>query len=348
MTQLTAQIRRGRAAAGCGLRRGFTLLELLMVMLLLALIFGVGVGSLSTLDLGSGTAGSLVRSTLRATGNWSRARQAPARVRINLAEGSMLAEGLMVVGTWHFESLPPRGAFGLNGQMYEGLLDDDGFVGKCLGFNGAPDGASYEIPVNTDPAFALQDGFQVQAMLRPEGPSQGNIFELGDALKIEATRSFGLKVSIATQRFDEETQRLLPAGRAKLSTDPGVLAPGEWNRVLITYDRANLNIYVEDLLVASLAEEGLLMSTKDRLVLGGGQRPWEGSLDNLVVSAVGAQEELFLPDGVRFREGTPKRIVFAADGGLDRNVYRSPVVFDLEYDDGRRETIRVNLYGTVE
>ncbi len=325
-----------------------TLIELLMVMGLMALMLGFGVGAIANIDLGSHGAGSMVRSVLRATSNWSRARQAPAQVRFDLSTGEMHAEGLMVVGTWHFETRPPKGAFGLDGELLDAVLVDDGFVGKALGLMGTPSNASYVIPVSDDPAFSLADGFQVQVFLRPEDLGAGSLIRLGETVKIDATRHGALKVSIATERFDSEKQRFVSAGTASAATEPGALVMEEWNRVLISYDRRFLTIFVEGVPVARVEESGRLEPTKARLVIGGGHRPWPGSMDSLVVSAVGAQEQLTLPEGVRFFEGTPKQVVFAADGGLDRGLYNNPVVFDLEYDDGRRETIRVNLYGTVE
>jgi prepilin-type N-terminal cleavage/methylation domain-containing protein len=329
-------------------RRGLTLIELLMVMGLMAMMLGLGVGALTSIDLGTYGAGSMVRSTLRSTANWSRARQAPARVRIDSATGTMFAEGLTVVGTWHFEKVPLRGAFDLNGELRDAFLVDDGFVGKALSFNGAPPNASYEIPVQTDPAFALQEGFQFQFVLRAEGRSRGTLIRIGDTIKIEVNSDLGLKMSIMTQRFDPESQQLKAAGKAVLETPPGVLAVDQWRHVLLTYDRTQLAIFVEGVRVAVVAEQGSVAASKSKLVLGGGQTPWEGSIDNLVINAVGAQEEVQLPDGVQFMEGTPKQIAFGPDGGLDRSIINEPIQFEIEYADGRRDTFRVNMYGTIE
>lgn len=329
-------------------RRGMTLIELMLVMGLLALLLGFGVGAISSIDVGSYGSGSLVRSVLRSAGNWSRARQAPARVRIDPKTGRMAAEGLDVIGTWHFESLPPRAAFGLDGQMIGGQLVDDGYVGKALGFYGAEDNARYEAPVHTDPAFGLAQGFQVQVALRPEGTRRGNLIALGGSLKVEATNRLGLKVTLATQRFDDETGEVRTAGKASVDTPTGVLQVDAWNRVLIRYDRARLEVWVEGILVAAVEEEGDVEKVAGPMVLGGGQRPWQGSMDNLVISGVGAQEEIQLPVGVDFAPETTTSIVFDPGGGLDRTVHDEPVLIGLSYDDGRTEIVRVNLYGTVE
>lgn len=329
-------------------RRGITLIELLIVMGLIALMLGFGVGALASIDIGSAGSGSLVRSSLRAASNWSRTRQAPARVRIDVASGTISAEGLAVVGTWHFEKVPPEGAFDLDGQLLDAQLVDDGYVGKALGLADAPSGAAYEVPVHTDPAFSLTAGFQVQVALRPEDTRGGRLLVLGDSFKLEATSRFGLRVTMATQRYDEETGKPKSAGQAVLETAPGVLAPDNWNRVLVTYDRAQLRIFVEGLEEAALDEEGDVVPVRSKMVVGGGQRPWAGSIDALVISAVGGEGAYTLPEGVRFGEDTPPEVAFDAGGGLDRARHEGPVIIELEYDSGKRDTIRVNLYGTVE
>jgi hypothetical protein len=66
------------------------------------------------------------------------------------------------------------------------------------------------------------------------------------------------------------------------------------------------------------------------------------------MSATAAREESRLPRNVRFAAGAPEEIRFAPGGGLDRAVHREPVTFAVEFDDGRRTPIVVNLFGTVE
>ena len=325
-----------------------TLVELLLVMGLIALLLGFGVGAIAGLDLGSIGAGSLVRSTLRSANNWATARQAPSRVRIDPATGRIVAEGLAVVGTWHFETEPPKGAFGLDGRLLGAELVNDGFIGRALRLASDNQGAAYEIPVHTDPAFALGTGFQIQVALRPEGSRRGTLLKLGGSIKVEATDKFGLKVTVATQRWDEETGALVDAGKAVLTTANSILEPDQWNRVLISYDRSRFSAAVEGIEVAWVAEEGFVAPLGSALIVGGGQRPWSGSIDSLVISAVGAQEEVFLPGGAYFPAGTPKEIVFAAGGGLDRSVHAAPLEIAIDYDKRPRELVRINLYGTVE
>jgi hypothetical protein len=325
-----------------------TLIELVLVMGLIALLLGFGVGAIAGLDVGTLGAGSMVRSTLRSANNWAVARQAPSRVRIDPETGRITAEGLAVVGTWHFEESPTRGAFGLDGELIGASLTPDGFIGRALRFDAAASGASMRVPVHLDPAFALNTGFQLQFAVRPEGERRGRLLTLGDSITVEVTAKYGLRITVATQRKDEHTGQLIDSGKAVLGTPDSVLEPDRWRRVLISFDRSRFCVLVEGVEVSWIAEQGFVSPVTSAMILGGGQRPWAGSIDNLVISAVGSEEEVYLPFGTRFPEKTLREIVFAAGGGLDRTVHTTPLEIAVDYDDGRREWIRVNLYGTVE
>ena len=324
-----------------------TLIELLFVMALLALVLGVGLGSIASLDLGRGTAATLVESTLRATGNWAAARRAPARVTIDRENGRLSAEGLSVVGTWQFESLPVRGAFDLLGEAVDVELTDDGFLGRALRLTGAPDDARLEVQVQDDPAYDFREGFRLQVALRPEAGPGGRILRVGDAIAVDGTASGGLVVAFQAQRVDE-TGRRVPAGLAKLSIDDGALPLGRWSRLLVSYDRRTLSVFVEGVLVGQLSETAEVAPVKNPLVIGGGRIIWSGSVDSLVISAVAVEDQAELPEGTTFGAGTPREIVFAPGGGLDRTVHREPVLVPLVFRDGTTRAIRVNLYGTVE
>jgi prepilin-type N-terminal cleavage/methylation domain-containing protein len=96
---------------------GFTLLELLLVTLLLGLLFGIGLGVLSSLDLGKRAALGSVQNVVRAARNSAVARNAPASVRLDAKDGWIRARAAeQVVGTWHFEGERDGGAFDLTGD----------------------------------------------------------------------------------------------------------------------------------------------------------------------------------------------------------------------------------------
>src|SRR5262245_33568151 len=94
---------------------GFTLLELLLVMAILAVVAGGAMGMFAALDVGKRQAAGLVKNSLRSAANSAIARTAPARVRIDAKQGTLTPMALTVVGTWQFERHALAGNSGLDG-----------------------------------------------------------------------------------------------------------------------------------------------------------------------------------------------------------------------------------------
>ena len=117
---------------------------------------------------------------------------------------------------------------------------------------------------------------------------------------------------------------------------------------MISYDRKFLRAFVEGVPVGELEESAFVAPVVESMVVGGGRRTWEGSIDSLVVSAVAGSEVVELPQGASFAPGAPEEIVFWPGGGLDRVVHSQPIEITIEFDDGVRVPIRVGLYGNVE
>lgn len=324
-----------------------TLIELLLVIALAALVLGMGLGSIASLDVGGRTALGLVQTTLRSANDWAVARRAPARVRIDRAAGTITAEGLDVIGTWHFESDPPKGAFGLDGDLVGAELVADGFLGRAVSFRGMGSNAHVQIPVQRESSYDLRQGFQIQLAIRPEKDGSGAVLKIGHALGIDVGRHLDVEAWFAAVR-ETETGERVSAGKARARTEEGALRLGEWNRVLVSYDRSRLAVFVEGLPAAAIEESAEVAPVDGALILGGGERPWQGALDSLVISAVASEETVELPKTCAFSKETPASIAFAAGGGLDRSVHTEPVKLALEFLDGRRVEIQVNLYGTVE
>lgn len=344
---MRCELRAGRRRSSPPGRAGVTLIELLLVVSLAALVLGMGLGSIASLDLGARSAAGEVQGALRSASNWAVARRAPARVRIERAARRLTIEGQQVIGTWHFESDPPRGAFGLDGELAGAALVDDGFLGRALSFAGRGPNARYQVSVHRSPSFDLGRGFRVQLALRPEEAAPGRVLQIGDVIGIEVGRGLGLDAWFAAVRPDE-SGAMVGAGKARARSVEGVLRVGEWNRVSVDYDRRALRIEVEGVRVGEVEESAQVAPLAAPLVLGGGDRPWQGAVDSLVVSAVTAEQALELPETTSFSADTPEWIAFAAGGGLDRTLHREPLRFAIEFLDGRRVPILVSLYGGVE
>jgi len=336
---------------------GLTLIELMAVVTLLSFIIGIGLGMFAGLDPGRQVAASLVQNALRSAHNSAIARGSSARVRIDGKAGRLSAEQVSVIGTWHFEAEPIVGAFELDGAVHgmdRGYIDDDGYQGRSLALDGQPEGAWIEIPVQTDPAYDFGAGFGLDFALRIDADRAAKLLDVGRVLLVGVRRGGVLEVAFMNEVEEDEASTALDQGVARaggkivLRTPPGSLRPGRWTRIGVAYDRARFTITVDGVEVASLDEAAPVWRVEHPLVIGGGQTTFPGSLDSLVISAVKVGQAIVLPEGVRLAAGTPDEVLFAAGGALDPRRHGAPVGVTLEYADGQRQTIKVNLYGTVE
>lgn len=327
--------------------QGFTLVELLIVMSLVALILGLGLGVFANLDVGGRVAVGSVQDVLRTAHNWSVARIAPARVVLDQKAGSLRAEGNQVVGTWHFEDDAMHGAFGIDGVKFGGQIVPDGYQGHALSFAGEAPRSHVDFPVQLDPSFDLSGGFTLRFALRPASSQGGTLLDLGAVVVVETTSAGAIKAYFIAQRTDDETAQGR-GGRVTIATEAHMLQPERWTMVQIEYDRERFAIRVEGQVAAFVAETAPVARLEGPLVLSPSQAAFPGAIDALVVSAVVSDEAVLLPSGVTLAAGAPRAVVFQAGGGLDRDVHREPVRLVLDFEDGRKETVQVNLFGTVE
>jgi prepilin-type N-terminal cleavage/methylation domain-containing protein len=329
-------------------RAGMTMLELLLVMGLLGVLLGAGVGVLASINLGERAAVGLVQNSVRSARNAALARGAGARVRIDAAQGELVAEALEVVGTWHFESQPTLlGAFELDGGALDTVLVDDGYVGKALAF---PRGskATASVAVQNDPSYDLSDGFRIQCAVRVDEDGGGRLLRLGDTIGLDVSSS-GVVRGWFTPEVLDSTGRPMKAGKIVVESAPVKVPASVWRRVVLDYDRQRLALEIEGLEMARADADARVWPIDDALRIGDDRSGFVGAIDSLVISAVGASEVVKLPEGVRFAPESPAWIRFDAGGALDRAAHSEPLEIRLVFEgDASTRTIRVGMYGTVE
>jgi hypothetical protein len=346
--------RRAPAAARVrvGRRSAFTLLELLLVMGLLGLFMGVGVGVLSSMNLGERAALGLVQNVVRSARNSALARGAPARVRIDPTTGTISAEALEVIGTWHFEETGDqvRGAFDLDGACTGAVHVDDGFIGKALAL---PSGARVyaSVPVHLDPSYDIEQGFRIECVVRLEKGGGGRVLRLGETVGIDVSDGGALKAWFVPKLLDTNG-KYVKGGLIAANAPTGSVVPGRWTRVAIEYDRRRFTIALDGLAIEPedgfVEEVAPVWIVDSALVFGELQSSFVGALDCVTISAVVASETIELPGLVRFDPASPATIRFDAGGNLDREVHKDPPQLRLIYEDGRAAAVRVGMYGTVE
>lgn len=313
-------------------------------MFMISLLLGTGVGLLAGFSPAKNAASGQVRNLLRAAQSSAAATQSPSVVRLDKAQGLLRVDSLRVVGTWHFEGRRLLGAFDMQGSASAQVFTEDGYIGDGLSLlTAGKNGPKIEI---VDKAgFDLGDGFLVRCTLRRDDSGGGQVLNLGGALVLEAGQSGELRARFGT-RGDEVGSNGRSA-RVTITSPAGMLQPERWARVAVRYDRRSFRIEVEGVVVASYAESARVQPIEGPLELGGGGRPFPGSIDNLVISAMELGEPVLLPEGVRIEAG-PEAIYFQAGGGLDRKAHPEPATLELVLEDGSRDVFSVGVFGTAE
>jgi prepilin-type N-terminal cleavage/methylation domain-containing protein len=329
---------------------GFTLMELLLVMGLIGLIAGVGLGMFASFDPGRRAALGLVQNVLRQAQQSAVARRAPAAVRIDPAEGTLVAESLEVAGTWHFASSALAGGRGIDALPLDfpgDYLTDDGYTGKALDLARGERRSRVQIELGEDPLLDPRRGFALDVALRPETLSTTKLIDIGKVVQLTVRVDGGLDGRIVPRRVDD-VGREVAAAPIVVRSAPGALRPGRWTRVTLAYDRRELTLSADGILLVSRGEDRELWDLTAPLVLGDAQQGWRGALDQLVLATVRAADEYRLPPSVRFDARTPKLVRFVAGGSLDPALHAGTIQFGLEFDEGGKDEVVVNLFGTIE
>jgi len=125
------------------MERGYTLIELLTVLMILSIIFGYSASFVQRFGEGQNisVAASQVSSVVRAARNFSRSSGLASRVHVDPDSGRVSAFGFENVASWDFESLESvpdgsrlgasaaiAGAFGENAEVTGWVEATSGFV----------------------------------------------------------------------------------------------------------------------------------------------------------------------------------------------------------------------------
>jgi len=338
-------------------RRGLTLIELMMVMGIMGIVFGLGLGAFSRLETPGRQTMGVVQSVLRAASNQAVAHQTTTRVGFDASDPDVAriwpAE-VAVVGTWHFEEDSLRGAFGLFGDGVGHRLVDDGYIGR--GLSVAQVGSEVRFRVQDDAGFDLADGFALEVAIRDNSGRGGRVLNIGRVIGIDLTAKGGVRGWFTPDHAenDRTAQAALTSDASRAThlfteSPDGIVLPGNWSLVRLEYDRRRLLLTVDgvpvdqlesDLPVRQLVGPMTVSSTEDE--------GFRGEIDKLVVSAVDQGEAIKLPDLATFVAPTPPLVIFAGGGGLDPSVHDRTVEVVVRFADGREESVFVNPFGTVE
>ncbi len=336
----TAPKTTSRPSADCT-RAGFTLLELLTVLLLLSVLLGIGVGMFKKLSLGRSLAVSQVKDALRQARLFAIEQSAGASVEVDAANQRITASGFVLAGNWHFEDETSRG-WPTTARLDAGIvIGEGGAIGKAAYLPAQPRGS---IDLGHVPSFDADQGFAASLFVKPDGDhggtllSKGNVFTLaiGDGQRPRAHVRVVTNEDVGEDAVEVES--------------PSPLAADRWSLLEVRYDGRTLSLSVDGRLLAETRSQGVALPRIDpdaSLRVGSMKDGFAGGIDEVRFAAVVANDSPPLPEGVRLAaSGT---VHFDGRGRLDSAWHARPVSIDLLYEDDKRtRSVTVGLLGEIQ
>jgi prepilin-type N-terminal cleavage/methylation domain-containing protein len=328
-------------------RRGFTLVEVLIVMSLLGVLMGLSVGLIANTQTGNkllvatnALAGQLASARAQSVGSntaYVVVRTAPdgkTSIR-NYRDTQVFA--------WPAEDFSKASETVIRrGGGVETSADMD-IEGRYAVFE--PNGT---VDLGDPSWLDFLDGFTIRCRVRPDARG-GALFRKGDVLAVNLTQGSGGRLGIeAKVRLQKDAQGQgegsydLRTGAREGETVPewsAPLLPGRWHDVRISYDRNTFTIHVDGRPRAIRSDRHNRMVLNDApFVIGGG---YAGGFDSLVISGIFESDEnrFDCPDVIR--HVTPAGKIAVGDlllhfrnRGLDPRYHAAPVQVWLEMEQG--------------
>lgn len=371
-------MQRRRRATGIHARDagGFTFLEVLVVMALLAILMGIGVGYLSNIKAGAGAAQSLavLRETAAACKTSS---NGGTRAIFDLQRdpnddalyvGAAIARPVLTHNFERLDVVSRDYPVDIKGRVE---VTPAGYTGNAGSFGR---GGSLELAAQS--SFAMTEGLSLAVWLRPEaeGAKRMTIVKGEGAyevllLKDQGENTYDVMLKLNLRDADEARSVVQPK---EFRTKGGVVpADGrQWTHLRVVYDGSDASIRVggfehyrkrkasrevtpsEDAPQASRQVIAIPEGGAVRLVISDPNSSYLGAMDQLVLGGVFRSSEGNRKlTGLRLlRPNAPLRIVWR-NGRLDPDVHGSDVVLLFQEEAGRAENVpiemRFGLYGLV-
>jgi len=300
-------------------QEGFTLMEVLVVLLLMSMLMGIGVGAFSKVG-----------------GGLELARKA----------NSVTGLGWKLVGCWHFEEAVGGNSkgFPVDAAVDQSQIAPSGIIGNCLDLNIE---ANPGITIPSMSSFNTTTGISIELFVHLSGPGKRNLIAKGEfyslAVDDDGRLRARLKVRSAT------ASKLAAIEDYEICTDDYTLPLGEWIKVALHFNGYTCTLTAEGI----VREEEIFAKRKQLatdqstpIVVGNVKDPFAGFVDELRIGIAVTGDEMILPEAVSLAKGVG-RVYFDRDGRLDRSHHTAPVEIVLDHEDSRPSRLTVGLFGEI-
>lgn len=307
-------------------QRGYTLIELLAVIGIIAMLSGVGVGLLrgarNDLERGAVALRQYARSA------WLRSRQQQAPTILSLVEApeddepsKLVLHGLYLASEWNFdkgEQGSPMDVFGFGGNLEGGRIEPDGRHGNCLVPD--PEGGRNALTVRlaSESAFDFRDGCLIQFDLYLDDYSDCKVLEMERMIEIGVDGG-----GFAEARVSLEGAGAQVGSRVTLKA-PKPLSLKQWHRIQLRAQPGDFALLVDGVEMDHRQKTGMVgeapaslyWNRQGLLKISDGGLPVPGRIDSIRMYGYEILNEEVLPVDVDI-QSTAKDLHFTANGSLD-------------------------------
>jgi prepilin-type N-terminal cleavage/methylation domain-containing protein len=346
---------------------GFTLIEILVVLSLLAVLMGLSAGFVQR----AGRGNYLLQTTHTVASHLASARaQSYGNARAYVAL-EVRQDGQAVVRAYRNRQVFHWPCEDFVKTTDEYVLRKSGAVSIADASHAGREGryATFEggtVDLGDPPWLDFQDGFSIECRIRPDAASgfgSQMVFKKGPGLIVRLTAGgeagrlgieakIRLKKDAKAQGGGDYTLRSGQRDAADLPEWRSPLLPGRWHDLRITYDRNEFTIHVDERLRAVRTDRrNRMQPNNDRFVIGDGYR---GDFDSLVIAGIFEDDadRYDVPGAVTWIDPAGKPVKGATyihfkNRSLDPRYHAEPVSLWFRLDEGGEEEGGAKRHVTV-
>ena len=303
---------------------GFTLLEMVVVMILLGIIAGIGVATYDRFDPGNRGALSSVQTFLETSRDQARVSGHPVVVEVQAGDetgGDRLrrrVQRAQLEATFE-PARQTREGVQLNGAAHLGTRGRFGAALDLRDGGTASLGGGEEIP-------RTRDGYALELHFLDEGEGDAVLFEWSDLIEVRTGQAgdLVLQVRVGEGEFFQD---------ARIDVPPGHLPPGEWHKLAVRVADGTVEVHLDGRLVLRDDVPPEIGTPSGAPRFGDPDDTFRGLIDEFTFRSRVTENGPQLRADFRVLLGVPQ-LVFDRYGLLDPAVHASGVPVELtEFDE---------------
>ncbi len=331
-------------------RSGFTLLEIMVVLLIMSMLLGLGVGAFSKVGSGPSLALGRIKNVVRTARYHAIREKAPGSVRIDVDHGVIVGMGWRNVGCWHFEDVSDSASFGFPVEAVLGgaTLSGMGVIGSALDLRANSAGSGSKVFVPSSPSLGSVDGVALEAYVYQEVPGPCTIISKGKAYRLDVDEEGRLRAALTLMKGGPSSGE--PGEEVSLTSDSFVMPARRWVRVGLQFNGYSFYLLAHGIVRNREQFKNRRMlypHTSAPIMIDSGETRMNGLMDELRISAAALDDENPFHESIRLL-GKTRTVHFDSKGMLNKDFHTKPVQIEFFHGEAVRYKVTIGLLGEVK